>query len=118
MEICTEYFRSIAKGKCDKQLSEPKPTWHTNLFERPRRGRGKASEFPDSGGNTDEGRKLYYHLTCSLRITLIQKPNTNCQPRHEGFYYKPRVDWEVLNDHSDGVIATTGCLGGQVLQFS
>ena len=34
----------------------------------------------------------------------------------EGFYYKPRVDWEVLNDHSDGVIATTGCLGGQVLQ--
>ncbi|MBB32861.1 MAG: DNA polymerase III subunit alpha, partial [Acidimicrobiaceae bacterium] len=26
------------------------------------------------------------------------------------------IDWEVLNDHSEGVIATTGCLGGQVLQ--
>ncbi|HCV33676.1 MAG TPA: DNA polymerase III subunit alpha, partial [Acidimicrobiaceae bacterium] len=30
--------------------------------------------------------------------------------------YKPRVDWEVLAEHAKGVIATTGCLGGHVLQ--
>ncbi|MGH9112369.1 MAG: DNA polymerase III subunit alpha, partial [Acidimicrobiales bacterium] len=30
--------------------------------------------------------------------------------------YKPRVDWETLADHSAGLIATTGCLGGHVLQ--
>ncbi|MCB0976188.1 MAG: DNA polymerase III subunit alpha, partial [Acidimicrobiales bacterium] len=34
----------------------------------------------------------------------------------EGYYYKPRLDWELLAEHSEGVIATTGCLGGHVLQ--
>ena len=34
----------------------------------------------------------------------------------EGYYYKPRCDWETLGDHSAGLIATTGCLGGQVPQ--
>ena len=34
----------------------------------------------------------------------------------EGYYRKPKVDWELLDDHSEGVIATTGCLGGHVLQ--
>ena len=34
----------------------------------------------------------------------------------EGYYYKPRIDWELLEAHHDGVIATTGCLGGHVLQ--
>src|SRR3989339_836513 len=30
----------------------------------------------------------------------------------EGFYYKPRVDWETLKKHSRGLIASTACLGG------
>ena len=34
----------------------------------------------------------------------------------EGYYYKPRVDWELLEQHHEGLIATTGCLGGVVLQ--
>src|ERR1700704_4816254 len=34
----------------------------------------------------------------------------------EGYYRKPKVDWEILADHSEGVIASTGCLGGHVLQ--
>ena len=29
---------------------------------------------------------------------------------------KPKVDWELLEAHHEGIIATTGCLGGQVLQ--
>jgi DNA polymerase III subunit alpha len=32
----------------------------------------------------------------------------------EGFYYKPRVDHEVLAKHSKGVIATSACLNGQI----
>ncbi len=32
----------------------------------------------------------------------------------EGFYYKPRVDWELLKQHSAGLIATSGCLSGAV----
>ncbi len=32
----------------------------------------------------------------------------------EGFYYKPRVDMEVLSRHSDGLIALSGCLNGEL----
>ncbi len=32
----------------------------------------------------------------------------------EGYYYKPRVDWELLERYSSGVIALSGCLSGRV----
>lgn len=31
-----------------------------------------------------------------------------------GFYYKPRVDYEFIKDHCEGLIASSACLGGQV----
>ncbi len=34
----------------------------------------------------------------------------------EGFYYKPRIDKELLFKHHDGIIVTTACLGGTVPQ--
>src|SRR5678815_2281534 len=32
----------------------------------------------------------------------------------EGFYYKPRIDKDVLREFSNGIIATSACLGGEV----
>src|SRR3954464_7796281 len=32
----------------------------------------------------------------------------------EGYYYKPRVDWELLERHRSGLIALSGCLSGRV----
>jgi DNA polymerase-3 subunit alpha len=32
----------------------------------------------------------------------------------EGYYYKPRVDWELLQSHSKGLVALSGCLSGRV----
>ena len=32
----------------------------------------------------------------------------------EGYYYKPRVDWELLERHAAGMIALSGCLSGRV----
>src|SRR5207248_3566561 len=32
----------------------------------------------------------------------------------EGYYCKPRVDWELLERHSDGLVALSGCLSGRV----
>ena len=32
----------------------------------------------------------------------------------EGYYYKPRVDWELLGRHASGVVALSGCLSGRV----
>ncbi len=82
--------------------------------ERPsRRGR-----LDDSGGSTDGGKKLYYHMIALAENNTGYKNLIQLSSRAfmEGYYYKPRVDWEVLSDHSEGVIATTGCLGGHVLQ--
>jgi len=35
----------------------------------------------------------------------------------EGYYYKPRMDFELLAQHAEGIIATSGCLGGLVPQL-
>jgi DNA polymerase III subunit alpha len=32
----------------------------------------------------------------------------------EGYYYKPRMDLELLAEHGEGIIATSGCLSGPV----
>jgi len=34
----------------------------------------------------------------------------------EGFYYKPRIDKEVLREHAEGLICTSGCLGAEIPQ--
>jgi DNA polymerase-3 subunit alpha len=34
----------------------------------------------------------------------------------EGFYYKPRIDTEVLRKYSEGIIATSACVGGAIPQ--
>ncbi|MDD5793709.1 MAG: DNA polymerase III subunit alpha [Clostridiales bacterium] len=34
----------------------------------------------------------------------------------EGFYYKPRIDHEYLKSHSEGLIALSACLAGEVQQ--
>ena len=87
---------------------------HDHRSERPtRRGR-----VDDSGGDTEGGKKLYYHLTLLAENqagykNLIQLSSLAFM---EGYYYKPRMDWELLEKYADGLIATTGCLGGHVLQ--
>ncbi len=35
----------------------------------------------------------------------------------EGFYYKPRIDKEVLEAHSEGLIALSGCVQGEIPQL-
>ena len=82
--------------------------------ERPsRRGR-----LDDSGGDVEGGGKLYYHLTLLAADDAGYKNLIQVASRAfmEGYYYKPRCDWETLADHSEGLIATTGCLGGHVPQ--
>jgi len=34
----------------------------------------------------------------------------------EGFYYTPRIDFEVLEKYSEGIIAASACLGGEIPQ--
>ncbi|NOQ68293.1 PHP domain-containing protein, partial [Patescibacteria group bacterium] len=32
----------------------------------------------------------------------------------EGFYYKPRIDKELLKEHSEGIIASSACMAGEI----
>ncbi len=87
---------------------------HDSRYERPnRRGR-----MDDSGGDTEGGKKLYYHLTLLATTDTGYKNLIQLASRSflEGYYYKPRCDWDMLADHSQGLIATTGCLGAHVPQ--
>src|ERR1700674_355272 len=83
--------------------------------ERPIR-RGRMDDGGGDGG--DEGEKLYYHLTLLAESTAGYRNllKLSSAAYLEGYYYKPRVDWELLERHHEGIIATTGCLGGVVLQ--
>jgi len=87
---------------------------HESRFERPsRRGR-----LDDGGGEAEGGKKLYYHLTALAETdegyrNLIQ---LSSEAYLSGHHYKPRADFDLLAEHSKGLIATSGCLGGHVLQ--
>ena len=35
----------------------------------------------------------------------------------DGFYYKPRVDYEVLETYHEGIIALSACLAGEVQRY-
>ncbi len=87
---------------------------HEHRSERPsRRGR-----MDDGGGDAEGGAKLYYHLTALAESNTGYQNLIQLSSRAylEGFFYKGRVDWELLDEHSEGLIVTTGCLGGHVLQ--
>ena len=34
----------------------------------------------------------------------------------EGYYYKPRINFELLKEHHEGLVCCSACLGGEVLQ--
>ncbi|MHB8439107.1 MAG: DNA polymerase III subunit alpha, partial [Acidimicrobiales bacterium] len=82
--------------------------------ERPtRRGR-----VDDTGGDTEGGQKLYYHLTLLAEsdVGYHNLMKLSSEAYLSGYFYKSRVDWELLEQFHEGLIATTGCLGGLVLQ--
>ena len=71
------------------------------------------SRFDREGGSGDD---RYYHLV------LLAENNTGYQNLMkivsrgftEGFYYKPRVDLELLRTYHEGIIALSACLAGEV----
>ena len=78
----------------------------------------RKGKIDDTGGDVAGGEKLYYHLTLLAESTEGYKNllKLSSAAYLEGYYYKPRLDWELLERHGKGLIATTGCLGGVVLQ--
>ena len=65
------------------------------------------------------GEDRYYHLV------LLAENNTGyanlmkivSRGFTEGYYYKPRVDMEILNRYHEGIIALSACLAGEVQRY-
>ena len=72
------------------------------------------SRFDKTAVGRDEDR--YYHLV------LLAENNTGyanlmkivSRAFTEGYYYKPRVDYELLETYHEGIIALSACLAGEV----
>lgn len=58
----------------------------------------------------------YYHLILLVENTVGYK--NLCKlisfSYQEGFYFKPRIDYRMLEKHAEGLIATSACLGGHI----
>lgn len=67
-------------------------------------------------GRGEDGLKGQYHLTLLVKdeqgyrnlIRLVSIAN------REGFYYKPRIDLEMLTQYSKGLVCLSGCLKGEI----
>src|SRR5665648_679464 len=55
------------------------------------------------------------HLTLLARDQTGYKNLVKLSTRAylEGYYYKPRADWDLLAEHHEGLIALTGCMSGR-----
>ena len=69
--------------------------------------------------DTGTGEDRYYHLVLlaennkgySNLMKIVSKGFV------EGFYYKPRVDMELLREYHEGIIALSACLAGEVSRY-
>ncbi len=74
------------------------------------------SRFDREVGSGDD---RYYHLVLlaennqgySNLMKIVSKAFV------EGFYYKPRVDLELLEKYHEGIIALSACLAGEVARY-
>jgi DNA polymerase-3 subunit alpha len=70
-----------------------------------------------SGGDDDvSGGGAFTHMTILAENNqgLANLFRLSSLASLEGFYYKPRMDRELLSRYADGLIATTGCPGGEI----
>ncbi len=75
-------------------------------------------EFYVSEGPMSDRERGYYHQVLLAKDeagyrNLIRLSSLSYT---DGFYYKPRIDRDTLRAHSEGLVATTCCLQGEVLQ--
>jgi DNA polymerase III subunit alpha len=72
---------------------------------------------PKSRESREAGER-YYHLILLAETDQGWKNLIKLSTRAhlEGYYYKPRIDKEILREHHEGIIALSACLGGEVAQ--
>ena len=90
------------------RAADIKPVLGCEVYVAP----GSRFDKEAAGGGDDR----YYHLVLLAEnnegyqnlVKIVSKGYT------EGYYYKPRVDMEVLREYHEGIIALSACLAGEV----
>ena len=76
----------------------------------------KRIQWGDGGDDDVSGGGAYTHMTILAENNqgLANLFRLSSLASLEGYYYKPRMDRELLSTYADGLIATTGCPGGEI----
>ena len=73
-------------------------------------------KFGDGGRDDVSGSGAYTHMTLLARNTggMHNLFRMSSLASLEGYYFKPRIDRELLSTYGEGLIGTTGCAGGEI----
>jgi len=73
---------------------------------------GRRTEKSNARGSSEAS----YHLVllCQNKIGYRNLCYLVSTAYREGFYYKPRIDWDLLTEYNEGLIAMSACLGGEI----
>ena len=76
----------------------------------------KRVQWADGGEDDVSGGGAYTHMTilAENNAGLANLFKLSSLASLEGYYYKPRMDRELISRHAEGLIATTGCPGGEI----
>lgn len=99
--------RRILRGPCKN--AGIKPIIGCEVYTAKRTRFDKAPGFDNDYGHLlllAKNNTGYHNL-----IRIVSKAFT------EGYYYKPRVDLDLLREYSEGVICSSACLGGDIPQL-
>ncbi|MBS1722406.1 MAG: DNA polymerase III subunit alpha [Armatimonadetes bacterium] len=110
---CIEFFEGCTKPV--DGLDPIKPILGVEMYVVP--DRFDKNMVVDDAGN--KRRRKTFHLTLMAKNltgyrNLLAMCSIGAQP--ECYHYVPRVDWEVISQHHEGVLCFTGCLGSEVNQ--
>lgn len=81
-----------------------------------RRVRWGQGDLAEEGGNDVAGGGAYTHMTMWAESTegMHNLFRLSSRSSLEGYYFKPRMDKEILAEHSKGLIVSTGCPSGAI----
>ncbi|RPE74938.1 DNA polymerase-3 subunit alpha [Frondihabitans sp. PhB161] len=95
-----------------------KPIIGTEAYITPGTARGDKTrvKWGDGGRDDVSGAGSYTHMTLLSESTegMHNLFRLSSRASLEGYYFKPRMDREILSEHAKGLIATTGCPSGEV----
>ena len=76
----------------------------------------KRVKWAEGGEDDVSGGGAFTHMTLLAynNVGLANLYRLSSLASLEGFYYKPRMDRELLAKYSEGLIATSGCPGGEI----